>query len=587
MKSIIGSGLAMAMGASATVIRLNPESSELALKPRQSTACENSPTSRSCWGDYSIDTDYYKEMFSTGVTREYWLTLDPIDCAPDGYQRTCMAFNGTVPGPQLTADWGDNLKIHVTNNLQTNGTAIHWHGLRQLNSSHADGVPGVTECPIAPGTSKTYDFQVTQYGSTWYHSHFALQYAEGAFGGLVLNGPATADYDEDLGMLFLNDWSHTEAFSLWDEAKNAGPPAMENGLINGTNTFDCSASTDAKCSGNGTKWETVFEAGKKYRIRIINAATDGHFQFSIDGHNLTVIGNDLVPIVPYATEAVGIGMGQRYDIIVEANAASGDYWLRAKWNTACSNNQNPDGITGIVRYDSSSSADPTTVSTVTKTESCGDEPLTNLVPHLSLDVGTINEIASQSMSFATGGEWFQWTLNGSSLEIDWENPTLTRMMNGETEFPLDYNVVTVGRTPGATDAEFVVLVIEDDTGFGIYHPIHLHGHDFWVLGQDTGMWHGNTSLLNMSNPPRRDVATLPGNGYLAIAFELDNPGAWLVHCHIAWHASEGLAMEFVEDQSLYTISDADTAVSETQCANWNSYMNTTTYASFPKDDSGI
>lgn len=102
MKSIIGSGLALAMGASATVVRLSPESVELALRPRQNTTCENSPTSRSCWGDYSIDTNYYEEFFSTGVTREYWLTLDPVDCAPDGYQRTCMAFNGTVPGPQLT-----------------------------------------------------------------------------------------------------------------------------------------------------------------------------------------------------------------------------------------------------------------------------------------------------------------------------------------------------------------------------------------------------------------------------------------------------------------------------------------------------
>lgn len=60
------------------------------------------------------------------------------------------------------------------------------------------------------------------------------------------------------------------------------------------------------------------------------------------------------------------------------------------------------------------------------------------------------------------------------------------------------------------------------------HPIHLHGHDFWVLAQDTGMYHSGTTALNTVNPPRRDVATLPGNGYLAIAFQLDNPGAWYV-----------------------------------------------------------
>lgn len=64
-----------------------------------------------------------------------------------------MTFNGTVPGPAIIADWGDNLVIHVINNMQDNGTSIHWHGLRQLNSTEYDGVPGVTQCPIAPGES--------------------------------------------------------------------------------------------------------------------------------------------------------------------------------------------------------------------------------------------------------------------------------------------------------------------------------------------------------------------------------------------------------------------------------------------------
>jgi FtsP/CotA-like multicopper oxidase with cupredoxin domain len=76
-----------------------------------------------------------------------------------------LTFNGTVPGPAIIADWGDNLVIHVTNNLQHNGTSIHWHGLRQLGSSEYDGVPGATQCPIAPGGGMTYRFRATQYGS--------------------------------------------------------------------------------------------------------------------------------------------------------------------------------------------------------------------------------------------------------------------------------------------------------------------------------------------------------------------------------------------------------------------------------------
>jgi hypothetical protein len=86
----------------------------------------------------------------------------------------CQTFNGTVPGPQIMADWGDTLVIHVTNNLPDNGTAIHWHGLRQLHSVEQDGVPGVTQCPIAPGKSMTYRFRVTR---KFLYFNIALKFA--------------------------------------------------------------------------------------------------------------------------------------------------------------------------------------------------------------------------------------------------------------------------------------------------------------------------------------------------------------------------------------------------------------------------
>lgn len=98
------------------------------------------------------------------------------------------------------------------------------------------------------------------------------------------------------------------------------------------------------------------------------------------------------------------------------------------------------------------------------------------------------------------------------------------------------------------------------------------------------MFDGTASSFNTANPPRRDVATLPGNGYLAIAFLLDNPGAWLVHCHIAWHASQGLSLEFVEDQSDIAVTLTDTDTFMDQCSSWDAY---TTSEIFPQDDSGI
>lgn len=230
-------------------------------------------------------------------------------------------------------------------------------------------------------------------------SHFTQQYGDGLLGPLIINGPATADYDEDLGMLFLSDWSHIPASELWDAARQGAPPTLDGGLLNGTNTFDCTDSTDANCIGGGKKFETVFEAGKKYRIRIINSAIEGHFQYSIDGHSLTVIGMDLVPIVPYTTDSVVISMGQRYDLIVEANADTDDYWMRAGWITACSTNSNAAGMSGIVRYDSSSTSDPSSTTTVTASTNCGDEPIESLVPYLAMNVGDFAETTEENLSF--------------------------------------------------------------------------------------------------------------------------------------------------------------------------------------------
>ena len=375
------------------------------------------------------------------ISKQYWLSVENSTLAPDGYERFVFTFNGTIPGPAIIADWGDNLVIHVTNNLEHNGTAIHWHGIRQLNNVEYDGVPGVTQCPIAPGESMTYKFQATQYGSTWYHSHFTQQYGDGLLGPLIINGPATADYDEDLGLLFLSDWSHTPACQLWDTARLGAPPTLETGLINGTNTWDCSSSSDATCIGGGKKFETVFEAGKKYRLRIINTAIEGHFQFSIDGHNLTVISNDLVPIVPYETESVLVSIGQRYDVIVEANAVADNYWLRAGWVTACSRNSNAANITGIVRYDNTSTADPTSTG-ITVGSNCGDEPLSSLVPYLAMNVGNYTEVTQEALSF-TFGNYFTWTINSSSLYLNWSDPTTLRIYDNETIFPTDYNVVPI------------------------------------------------------------------------------------------------------------------------------------------------
>jgi FtsP/CotA-like multicopper oxidase with cupredoxin domain len=91
---------------------------------------------------------------------------------------------------------------------------------------------------------------------------------------------------------------------------------LDNGLINGTNMYN----------EGGYRYNASFTAGTSYRIRLVNGAVDTHFKFMIDNHTMTVISADLVPIEPYNTTVVNIGMGQRYDVSIRG-AIGGDWFI--------------------------------------------------------------------------------------------------------------------------------------------------------------------------------------------------------------------------------------------------------------------
>jgi FtsP/CotA-like multicopper oxidase with cupredoxin domain len=191
---------------------------------------------------------------------------------------------------------------------------MHWHGIRQMNSGNMDGTNGVTECPIPPGGSRTYTFLLTQFGSSWYHSHHSAQYGDGVLGPIVIAGPATSNYDIDLGAMPITDWYYQTAFQKSVLAAIPGPPPVaDNGLINGTMLNP---------SGSGGAYNKVtLTSGKKYRLRLINTSVDNHFRVSLDNHNLTVIQADFVPTQPYVAEWIFLGIGERYDVIIDANQA--------------------------------------------------------------------------------------------------------------------------------------------------------------------------------------------------------------------------------------------------------------------------
>lgn len=109
----------------------------------------------------------------------------------------------------------------------------------------------------------------------------------------------------------------------------------------------------------------------------------------------------------------------------------------------------------------------------------------------------------------------------------------------------------------------------------VAHPMHLHGHDFAILAQEHKPYdpkHLSDGTFNYNNPPRRDVVLLPRDGYVAIGFKTDNPGVWIFHCHIAWHASSGLGLIMRENESKAKLSLAATKEKDRVCKNWRHWM---------------
>ena len=126
----------------------------------------------------------------TGMIRRYDWTIRRGYKSPDGYNRSVILINDQYPGPTIEANWGDTIQVTVRNQIDQpkEGTSIHWHGQPQKSTPWYDGVPSVSQCPIAPGSSFTYSFRAEAYGTSWYHSHVSPQYIDGLFGPMIVYG---------------------------------------------------------------------------------------------------------------------------------------------------------------------------------------------------------------------------------------------------------------------------------------------------------------------------------------------------------------------------------------------------------------
>jgi FtsP/CotA-like multicopper oxidase with cupredoxin domain len=322
------------------------------------------------------------------------------------------------------------IEVEVENKLPDEGTSIHWHGLLQKDSPWMDGVPSVSQCPIAPSKSFTYRFKADQFGSSWYHSHYSAQYAGGALGAMIIHGPKIADYDVDIGPIILSDWYHSSYEELVQGtmfSTTGRPPLSQNNLINGKMNYPC-ANTTQPCIPNAGISKFSFKPGKKYRLRLINTSADGMQKFSIDGHTFTVVAQDFVAIKPYTTDLITLAVGQRADVIVEAvGKAKEAYWMRSQLGAgpaSCSlaDGASPNGMAAVLYEGAEENVVPTTTSTISvdRINTCANDGLDKTEPLFTIPAAPVGVLATQELHFdiTNNGTAFVWIVNNQTFRGD-------------------------------------------------------------------------------------------------------------------------------------------------------------------------
>lgn len=309
----------------------------------------------------------------------------------------------------------------------------------------------------------------------------------------------------------------------------------------------------------------------------MNTGAAGLIHFSIDGHKMWVITNDFEPLVPYQVDFVTLHVAQRTDILVTADAdPQATYWMRSTISPNCSVAHNTQAI-GKIAYEGyiesdeiatpSSTMSPAAAAADVKSFLCKNDDLALTVPlfpqSFDPNPSTVEVINIDFPVNATGHHI--WTMNNVTQYTDYNAPVLLQAYQQNFSFPdPKANVYDFGSN------KTVRIVV--NTNIAAPHPMHLHGHAFQVLAEGPGMWDG-TIDAGLTNPPRRDVQVQRRLGHLVVQFTLDNPGVWTYHCHIAWHASQGLNLVFLERPGDLANLPVPFAIDQT-CVDWDSWTST-------------
>ncbi|KAI4386995.1 hypothetical protein MLD38_004864 [Melastoma candidum] len=504
--------------------------------------------------------------------------------------KSVLTVNDRFPGPTLYVKKGDTIFVNV-HNLGSYGLTIHWHGVKQPRNPWFDGTKYITQCDISPGTNFTYQVTFsTEEGTVWWHAH--SEWTRWSVHGAIVVSPADGTTypfpkPDDEKVIVISSWYKKDVRESIAESLEEGRDLTESDAY----AFNGEPGDFCPCSNETTRrWEV--ESGKTYLLHLVSAVMNAELYFAIANHTFTVVGSDGAYLKPFSTEILVISPGQTFDLLLRADQSPDyNYYMAARqyYNSKFSfDGYDHSNLTAIIQYgdDASSSAlglpvFPSNLPLYKEYEPAVDfvKRLRSLVTKehtidVPKNVTTQMFITASISQFTLMEEDENMTYPAASVNnISWWDPwtdvlqAYYKNISGfyTPDFP-DYPPAVFNFTqenlPGAmgnTKRGTRVKVLEyneeveivfqgtDLLNSSMDHPMHLHGHSFYVVGIGHGIYNNVTdpATFNLVDPPFQNTASVPKDGWLAIRFRADNPGVWLWHCHLDKHYTWGMNSVFI------------------------------------------
>ncbi|KAK1762020.1 iron transport multicopper oxidase FET3 [Phialemonium atrogriseum] len=477
-------------------------------------------------------------------TVTYNFNVSWVTANPDGlFERKVVGINGQWPLPVIEVDKGDRLVVNMYNGLGDKDASIHFHGMFQNGTNEMDGANMVTQCPIPPGSSFTYDFTVNQNGTYWYHCHTDYCYPDGYRQALIVHDShAPFEFDDEF-TITLSDWYHDMLEDL------------SHGFMSVYNPTGAEPIPDSFLFNDTLNTKIPVQPNSTYLLRLINHGAFVAQYFYIEGHTFEIVEVDGVYTEPAEAEILYIAIAQRYSVLLKTkNTTDANFAIVTVADTQLLDTITPNlqlNNTNWLEYDSHADYPQASINVSQASDLNPFDDIT-LVPYdrmpllpepdyrINVTVYMNNLITGYNYAF----------LN----DITYTPPKVPSVYTALSSGNLSANPAIYGEytQPMVLRHNDVVEVILNNGDSGS-HPFHLHGHNFQLITRAPPYGPHFYDYLNgdpVGYDPNNHTAFPAIPGYYVIRFVADNPGVWLFHCHIDWHMSSGLAMIMVEAPEL-------------------------------------